>query len=120
MYGIKAASVVYRLMHRLFEANQRFEVMEAHSGMEALAAMEQTPPDLIILDLILPDIKGEHLLEMVRQRAETQDVPVIIVSAKDIDPTMRAQLATQADSVWSKAMLDRSSLLAHVETILPE
>jgi threonine synthase len=109
-----------RLMHRLFEANHRFEVMEAHSGMEALAAMEQTPPDLIILDLILPDIKGEQLLEMVRQRTETQDVPVIIVSAKDIDPTMRAQLATQADSVWSKAMLDRSSLLAHVETILPE
>ncbi len=109
-----------RLLRRLFEANRRFEVTEAHSGSEALAAIEKARPDLIILDLILPDINGEQLLEMVRQRSETRDVPVVIVSAKDLDPALRAQLAAHADSVWSKATLDRSSLLAHVETILPE
>lgn len=109
-----------RLLRRLLETKHRFRVIEAHSATEALAAMEQVTPDLIILDLILPDINGEQLLEMLRERAETRDVPVIIVSAKDISPSLRAQLAAQADSVWSKAMLDRSSLLAHVETILPE
>ena len=109
-----------RLLRRLFETSQRFEVKEAHSGSEALAAMEEAVPDLIILDLILPDINGEQLLEMVRQRDETHDVPVVVVSAKDIDPALRLQLAAHTDSLWSKAMLDRSSLLAHVETILPE
>lgn len=109
-----------RLLRRLFEINHRFEVVEAHSGTEALEAIEESTPDLIILDLILPDISGEHLLELLRQRAPTRDVPVVIVSAREIDPGLRARLVAQANSVWSKATLDRSSLLAHVETILPE
>jgi threonine synthase len=109
-----------RLLRRLFEASHRFSVTEAHSATEALDAIEERPPDLIILDLILPDINGEDLLGMLRQRKRTQDVPVVVVSAKDISPRLRAQLAAQVDSVWSKAVLDRSNLLAHVETILPE
>jgi threonine synthase len=109
-----------RLMRRLFEAKHRFKVVEAHSATEALAVMRQTIPDLIILDLVLPDLNGEQLLAMLRERVETRDVPVVVVSAKDIDPGLRSHLAAQADSVWSKAVLDRSSLLAHVETILPE
>jgi threonine synthase len=109
-----------RLMRRLFEANHRFRVVEAHSATEALHAVETITPDLIILDLILPDITGEQLLEMLRERTETRNVPVVVVSAKDIKPSLRAQLASRVDSMWSKAVLDRSSLLAHVETILPE
>ncbi len=109
-----------RLMHRLFEARQRFEVVEAHSGAEALAAIEHAVPDLIILDLKLPDVNGEQLLETLRTRDETRDVPVVVVSAKDIDPILRNRLVAHADSIWSKGMLDRSSLLAYIETILPE
>jgi CheY-like chemotaxis protein len=109
-----------RLLRRLLEMKQRFEVIEAHSGMEALTIVEKTPPDLIILDLILPDISGEQLLDMFRRRPETQNTPIVIVSAKEIDPTTRAHLVTRVDSVWSKSVLDRNSLLAHIETILPE
>ena len=109
-----------RLMRRLFEVRQRFEVIEVHSGTEALAAIEQGTPALIILDLLLPDIGGEELLDKIRSRAETRQTPVIVVSAKDLDPALRAHLAAQADSVWSKAVFDRSNLLAHVETILSE
>ncbi len=109
-----------RLMRRLFESNQRFQVTEVHSGMDALQALEKSTPDLIILDLMLPDIEGQNLLDMLRERTDTQAVPVIIISAKDIDPNLRAQLVAQADSVWSKGVLDRSILLAHVETLLPE
>ncbi len=109
-----------RLMRRLFESRHRFKVMEAHSGAEALEAIEQAPPDLIILDLVLPDINGEQLLEMLRANEATRETPVLIVSAKDLEPAMRAKLAAQADSIWIKGMLDRSSLLAHVETILSE
>ncbi|MBN1978900.1 MAG: pyridoxal-phosphate dependent enzyme, partial [Anaerolineae bacterium] len=109
-----------RLLRRLFEANHRFLVTEAHSATEALNAIGEKAPDLIVLDLILPDINGEELLSMLRQRDETCNVPVVIVSAKDITPSLRTQLAVQVDSVWSKAVLDRNSLLAHVETILSE
>jgi len=109
-----------RVMRRLFEARQRFEVIEAHSGAEALCAVEHARPDLIILDLVLPDTPGEELLKTLRARADTRHVPVVVVSAKDIDPPLRTQLTAQVDSVWNKATLDRSSLLAHVENILSE
>ena len=109
-----------RLMRRLCESNQRFRVTGAYSGKDALAALEQSTPDLIILDLMLPDVRGEQLLKELRQREETRDVPVVVVSARDIGPRLRTQLAAQADSVWSKAMLDRSDLLAHIEAILTE
>jgi threonine synthase len=107
-----------RLLRRLFEARQRFEVIEAHSGAQALDAARRRVPDLVILDLALPDTSGEELLLHLRRQDRMRDVPVIVVSPKDIDPARRALLAAQADSVWSKETLDRSSLLAHVETIL--
>jgi CheY-like chemotaxis protein len=94
--------------------------VEAYSALEALEIIERTPPDLIILDLMLPDSSGEELLETLREREETQDKPVIVVSAKDIDPSLRAYLTSHTDSVWSKAEMDRSSLLDHVEAILSE
>lgn len=109
-----------RLLRRLFEARQRFEIGTAHSGAEALAALERMKPDLIILDLMLPDIPGEQLLETLRQQPATREVPVIVISAKEIAPADRNRLTALADSIWSKGALDRSSLLAHVETILPE
>lgn len=109
-----------RLMHRLFGTDKRFEVLEAYSGKEALEIIERTPPDLILLDLMLPDTSGEQLLKTLEEQEETEDIPVIIVSAKDLSPSLRNRLAANTDSVWSKAELDRSSLLAHVETLLSE
>ncbi len=109
-----------RLLHRLFQARQRFRIDEAHSAQEALQAIEKAKPDLIILDLILPDIPGEKLLETLRERPDTRAVPVIVMSAKDISAAMRLRLTSLADSLWEKGALDRSSLLTHIEAILPE
>jgi threonine synthase len=109
-----------RLIRRLFESRQRFEVIEAHTGTEAMDTIQEAPPDLIILDLILPDINGEQILDILQEGEDTRDIPVVVVSAKELDHSLRAKLAMQTDSVWSKGMLDRSNLLAHVETILTE
>ncbi len=109
-----------RLMRRLFEARHRFAITEAYTGKAALQAIDDAPPDMIVLDLMLPDIAGEELLDQLRHREDTQHIPVIVVSAKDITPDLRVQLASQADSIWPKGSLDRSNLLAHVENILPE
>jgi len=109
-----------RLMRRLFEARGRFEVHLAHSGSQALGQVEDCAPDLIVLDLALPDVRGEDLLARLRQNPRTRRTPVIVVSPQDIDARRRVGLAAQADSVWVKENLDRSSLLAHVETVIGE
>lgn len=108
-----------RLIRRLLETRPHSQVFEARSGAEALALVEQAPPDLIILDLLLPDISGEKLLVMLRSREPTLETPVIVVTARDdLDAQSRAQLATNVDSIWSKSLLDRSSFLMHVEALL--
>jgi threonine synthase len=107
-----------RLLRRLLQTRHHFTVDEAHSGAEALQAIENALPDLIILDLMLPDIAGENLLETLRDMPHTHDIPVVILSAKDIVPASRAKLAAWVDSLWEKGALDRSSFLAHVEAIL--
>ncbi len=109
-----------RLMRRLFESRQRFNVLEASTGASALEAVKDIIPDLIILDLNLSDMDGEQLLSILRMHDDTRNTPIIIVSARRISPEMRARLAVHVDSIWSKSTLDRSNFLAHVETIFPE
>jgi len=109
-----------RLLRRLFEAGQRFEVIEAHSGQAAMAAVDRAAPDLVVLDLNLPDTSGQELLLWLRAHKATRGVPVIVVAAGDLAPEEQARLAPFAASVWSKTTLDRSSLLTQVETILTE
>jgi threonine synthase len=107
-----------RLLRKLFEAQARFEIIEAHSAKQALGMFEQGLPDLIILDLILPEINGLNLLKTIRSRKRTKDIPVIVVSGKDLHGEERSKLAQEVDSVWMKGVLDRNSLLSHVESIL--
>jgi threonine synthase len=109
-----------RLMRRLFEARQRFAVIEASNAQQAWSKVSKEAPDLIILDLLLPGTQGEELLKQFREDHQLRDVPVIIVSAKDIEAQIRADLTLYADSIWSKSMLDRNSLLMHVEQLLTD
>ncbi len=108
-----------RLMRRLFESRRRFEVIEVYSGADALALAEREPPDLIILDLLLPDTNGEQIIAKLRAMEKTRLIPIVVVTAKDLSSEERGRLGAVVDSIWSKATLDRSSLLAHIETILP-
>lgn len=108
-----------RLIRRLLETRPGLRVYEAHSGAEALAMAEQVPLNLIILDLVLPDIAGEKLLVMLRARDATEKTPVVVVTAReDIDARTHAQLSSNVDSIWSKSTLDRSSFLSHVDALL--
>lgn len=109
-----------RLYRRLLEAQHRFNVLLAYTAKEAFSMIEESTPDLIMLDLMLPDLNGEELLNTLRENEETKRIPVIIISAKDIDARTRAQLSNMADSIWGKTMLDRSNLLEHVQEILKQ
>lgn len=109
-----------RLLRKLFEARKRFEVFEAHSASQAMELVVKGSPDLILLDLVMPETSGLELLATLRSNESTQDIPVIIVSGKELQVAERSKLALEVDSVWMKGMLDRNSFLTHVETLLTE
>ena len=58
-----------------------YDVIEAQSGEEGLRAAQQTPPDLVLMDLQLPGIDGFETLHRLRQETLGADVPVVAVTA---------------------------------------
>lgn len=75
-----------RLMMRLLHTTPLpadCEIYSAHNGQEALATMENTPPDLLLLDLVMPDLGGREVLEALAANPRLSDIPVIIISAQE-------------------------------------
>ena len=58
-----------------------YEVTLAKDGSQALKSLEAGDPDLVLLDIEMPDISGWQLLEIMRSRVEWHDIPVIMVTA---------------------------------------
>lgn len=91
-----SALVAYHL------AREAYRVRTAASGPEALRAAALERPDLIVLDLMLPGMPGLAVLEELRRRPETQDVPVILLTARREEQDRIAGLKLGADDYVAK------------------
>jgi two-component system response regulator VicR len=67
---------------RLILGRRGFEVEGAVGGREGLEAMAQNPPDLVLLDLMMPDVDGWEVYRQIKAREDLGRVPVIVVTAK--------------------------------------
>lgn len=103
-----------RKLLRMGLRSRGYEVLEAPNGRTALELLE-TPPDLVVLDLGLPDIQGLDLLRTIRQRKE--DVPVIVLSSRDDEAGKVAALDLGADDYVTKPF-GMDELLARMRTAL--
>lgn len=96
-----------------------------YDGQEALQYLEADTPDLIILDLMLPDMDGFEILQRIRQQSRFDHVPVLILSAKADPNTIRQGLENGADSYVTKpyianSLIDRVRLLLNVGRAHPK
>ena len=64
---------------------EEFRVITASGGREAIDILNETRPDLIVLDIMMPEIDGFQVLEHIKGRPETRTVPVIMLTAKSQD-----------------------------------
>jgi two-component system, sensor histidine kinase and response regulator len=93
------------------------EIVKAHNGREALLAFERKPPDLIMLDLMMPGFDGIQVLTRVRAHPTRGDTPVILLTAhSDREHRLRG-LEAGADEFLEKP-IDCSLLLARTKTLL--
>jgi two-component system KDP operon response regulator KdpE len=91
-----------------------YEVDAAATGTDALAAVAARPPDLIVLDLGLPDLEGTEVCRRVR---ETSDIPIIVLSARGGEADKVAALDRGADDYVTKPF-GPEELLARIRTAL--
>lgn len=79
-----------------------YETKLAQSGKEAFEKIDQIRPDLILLDIMLPDLDGYEIYQMIRQRAEWESIRIIFLTAKNRDADMSKGLAMGADAYITK------------------
>ncbi len=99
-------------------SDELVEVAGSHSGREALELVEARRPDLLILDLLMPDVSGFDVLAQLRARPATADLPVVILTAKDLTPAERSALAQNVRAIFAKALMSPGDLLVQVRRVL--
>lgn len=96
-----------------------FNVLKAKDADAALAVLDQNTPDMIILDVMMPGMDGIELCGVVRDRADTADTPVLILSARgDAESVMRGMEAG-ANDYLPKPILHHD-LVTKVRTMLAQ
>jgi two-component system, OmpR family, phosphate regulon response regulator PhoB len=96
---------------------QGYHVEEAADGQEALTRIAEAPPDLVLLDWMLPTVSGLEVCRQIRRRPATRDLPVIMVTARAEDQDAVRGLNTGADDYIAKPF-SIEALLARVRALL--
>jgi threonine synthase len=103
-----------RLISRILQARGDYEIVTANDGRAGLALIRQRRPDLVVLDLMMPEMDGFAVIDALRGDSATQDIPVIVVTAKELTPGERSRLNGQIDSLLQKGSFMDDELLADV------
>ncbi|SDO23985.1 PAS domain S-box-containing protein [Methylobacterium phyllostachyos] len=96
-----------------------FPVREAENGLHALDRVASERPSLILLDLMMPEMDGFTFLRRLRERPDWRDVPVVVLTAKDITADDRRRLAGQVDRVLPKGTTGLGELVRELRALLP-
>ena len=94
-----------------------FEVAVARNGREALDALEGTPPDMLLLDVMMPEFDGYEVCERVRSRAEWNQTKIIMLTARGRDIERERGLSLGADAYVTKPFSTRD-LVEQVKRML--
>jgi DNA-binding response OmpR family regulator len=86
---------------RLILGRRGFEVVGAAGGKEGLEKMQQELPDMVLLDLMMPDMDGWEVYQQMKADEKTKDIPVIVVTAKaqSIDKVLGLHIAKVDDYI---------------------
>jgi signal transduction histidine kinase/CheY-like chemotaxis protein len=93
-------------------------ISEAATGSDALRLARAEPPDVICLDLKMPDLDGFEVLRTLKSDPATREIPVIIVTSKPLSEGERETLRSLGTSIVAKDSVSRESALAAVESAM--
>ncbi|MEZ0396906.1 MAG: response regulator [Anaerolineales bacterium] len=103
---------------RLILGRRGYEVLGANGGREGIEMVRSEKPDLVLLDLMMPDMDGWEVYQQMKTDESTRDIPVIVVTAKaqSIDRVLGLHIAKVDDYIAKP--FNPQELLASIETVL--
>jgi threonine synthase len=108
------------LIRRLLEGRKKYRMYHAKDGWEGLAMARQKLPDLIVSDLTMPGMDGFSLVEELKLDPRTRDIPVVVVSAKDITVEERKRLNGHIEAVYQKGSLPTRKFVDQVIQVIED
>jgi threonine synthase len=108
------------LIQRLLEGRKKYRMYHAKDGWEGLAMARQKLPDLIVSDLTMPGMDGFSLVDELKQDPRTKDIPVVVVSAKDITLEERKRLNGHIEAVYQKGSLPTRKFVDQVIQVIED
>jgi CheY-like chemotaxis protein len=99
-------------------AAHEYELVRAYSGAEGLLKMRRQRPDLILLDLIMPEMDGYEVLAQMREDAELRNIPVVVITAHGRTPEEERRLGGGMLSVISGTGFSNEEALRYLRGFL--
>ncbi|HEY0739363.1 MAG TPA: substrate-binding domain-containing protein [Herpetosiphonaceae bacterium] len=104
-----------RLVRQLLPESR---ILQARNGREALRLMEQARPQLVLLDLMMPQLDGFGVLEAMRLREATRNIPVVVLTSQTLTEDDIARLNAGVAAILSKGLYSADEILQHIEAVL--
>jgi YesN/AraC family two-component response regulator len=95
-----------------------YRVLKARDGREALEIIGRERPDLVLLDLVMPELDGFGVLEAMQREEAIRSIPVIVLTSQLLTETDMARLNRSVAAVLGKGLFSVEETLAHVEATL--
>lgn len=96
---------------------EKFDVTLAADGEEGILKIEENPPDVVILDWMLPKVSGIEICRRIRSKPETRNIPIIMLTARSEEADRIRGLETGADDYLTKPF-STNELIARVRAVL--
>ncbi len=105
------------LLQAYLEEIEGTESRIAHDGLEALQAVTQDPPDLILLDIMMPNMSGFEVCKQLKENPTTRHIPIIIVTALNESSDYERGMEAGADDFLTRPF-NRIEFIARVRSLL--
>ena len=95
-----------------------YQVGKIHSSTGALSVIRAEKPDIVLLDIMMPDVSGLEVLHFMQREPDLQNIPVVIVSAKSLSTEEWTRLRRHTQSIWQKGTFGGQELVLHMVELL--
>jgi threonine synthase len=107
-----------RLIRRILQSQGDFEITEASNGNEAIELVSREHPDIVILDLMMPEVDGFAVLDALRSKPETTNIPIIVATAKELTVSEKSRLQGQIQALMQKGDFLNDDFLDEVRSLI--
>ncbi len=106
------------LIRRILQSQGDYTIFEASNGREAIELVRKERPDLLILDLMMPEVDGFSVLDALKSDPETSQIPVIVSTAKELTRDEKLRLEGQIQSLMQKGDFLSDEFLEEVKSLI--